>query len=191
MSPVEKQAMKGMMETNGLMMPQQDEVAEAAIRNQRINRLNNQIEEFTNRFDEHIEHMEEFAEKLSTDMNGLEIMPVYGYVLIEPFKNNPFQKLKRTDSGLILADGFAPIYKSEEDGQFHEEKSLVGVGTVVETGHTCEFIKPGDIVMYPHVSEVQVPFYNFGFIMVNEQRIICVVNEKLTQRKEELKHGAE
>lgn len=27
-------------------------------------------------------------------MNGVEIMPMYGYALIKPFEQNPFQKLK-------------------------------------------------------------------------------------------------
>ena len=57
------------------------------------------------------------------------------------------------------------------------------VGTVIETGHRCEFIQPGDIVMYPVPAEVPVPFYKFGWVAVNENRLLCVINEKLTERK--------
>ena len=42
---------------------------------------------------------------------------------------------------------------------------------------------PGDIVMYPIPAEVPVPFYKFGWVAVNENRILCVINEKLTERK--------
>ena len=34
-----------------------------------------------------------------------------------------------------------------------------------------------------------VPFYKLGFVVVNENRIMAVVNEKLTERRDELKHG--
>ena len=111
-------------------------------------------------------------------------MPLYGYVLIEPFKQNPFQKLNVTESGFITdLGGAAPEYKSEEDGEIHQEQQFIKVGTVIETGHCCEFIQPGDIVMYPVPAEVPVPFYKFGWVAVNENRILCVINEKLTERK--------
>ena len=107
-----------------------------------------------------------------------------GYVLIEPFRQNPFQKLNITEAGFIKdLGGAAPTYKSEEDGEIHEEQQYIKVGTVIETGHLCEFVKPGDIVMYPVPAEVPVPFYKFGWVAVYENRLLCVINEKLTERK--------
>lgn len=189
MTKAEKQAMKTMTDSEGLILPQSAETAKKLLHNEKVDKYNEQVQAFEDRFDAHVEAMNSMAEKLSENMNGVEIMPVYGYILIKPFTQNPFQKLKRLDSGIIIANGFAPTYKSEEDGQFHEEQELVRVGEVVEVGHKCEFIKPGDYVMYPTVSEVKVPFFDFGFVMVNEQRVICVVNEKLTERKNDVKHG--
>jgi hypothetical protein len=123
-------------------------------------------------------------------MNGVEIMPMYGYALIKPFEQNPFQKIKTTKSGLITdLGGFAPTYKSNETGEIEEEQQFIKVGTVIEVGHKCEFLKPGDIVFYTIASECMVPFYKLGFVVVNENRIMAVVNEKLTERRNELKYG--
>lgn len=153
------------------------------------NKFNDQVDAFTDKFAKHLDDLNSFAEELSENMAGLEIMPVYGYCLIEPFKKNPFQKIEVDKKSGLITDlgGMAIEYKSEEDGQVHEEDPFIKVGTVVEVGHTCEFIKPGDIVMYPTPSEVVVPFYNFGFRIVNEQRIIAVINDKLTERKNNIK----
>lgn len=151
------------------------------------NLFNKQVDEYLDKFEKHSQQLEDYAKELSDDLNGLEIMPLYGYVLIEPFKQNPFQKLKVSESGFIMDNGGkASEYKSEEDGEIHEEQQFIKVGTVIEVGHRCEFIKPGDIVMYPVPAEVPVPFYKFGWVTVNENRILTVVNDKLTARREAL-----
>jgi hypothetical protein len=50
-------------------------------------------------------------------------------------------------------------------------------------------IKPGDIVIYPLPAEVPIPFYKFGWVTVNENRILCTVNENLSDRKNNLKNN--
>ena len=153
-----------------------------------VNTFNEQVDNYLDKFEKHSQELENYAKNLSNDLNGLEVMPMCGYVLIEPFKQNPFQKLNITESGFIKdLGGAAPTYKSEEDGEIHEEQQYIKVGTVIETGHRCEFIKPGDIVIYPLPAEVPVPFYKFGWVTVNENRILCIVNEKLADRKNNLK----
>ena len=69
----------------------------------------------------------------------------------------------------------------------YEEEELIKVGMVVEIGHKCEFLKAGDLVFYNTMaSAVNVPFYKLGLVVVNEQRIIAVVNDDLTERKKKL-----
>ena len=149
-----------------------------------VSNYNEQVDNYLDKFEKHSQALEDYAKNLSEDLNGLELMPLYGYVLVEPFKQNPFQKLKISDSGFIMDNGGkAAEYKSEEDGEIHEEQPYIQVGTVIETGHRCEFIKPGDIVMYPIPATTPVPFYKFGWIIINENRVLCVINEKLTERK--------
>lgn len=155
-----------------------------------VNTFNDQVDSYLDKFERHSQELERYAKNLSNDLNGLEVMPLYGYVLIEPFKQNPFQKLKVSESGLIMDNGGrASEYKSEEDGEIHEEKQWIGVGTVMEVGHRCEFIEPGDIAIYPIAAENPVPFYKFGWIAVNENRILAIVNERLTERKQYLKNN--
>ena len=153
-------------------------------------KFNTQIDEMSNKFEKHNQLITEYAEKLSEDLNGVEIMPMFNYALIKPFDQNPFQQIKVSKSGLITdLGGYAPEYKSNETGEYEEEQQYIKVGTVIEVGHKCEFLKPGDVVMYTIASECMVPFYKMGFVVVAEQRILAVINEKLTERRENLKNG--
>ena len=157
------------------------EAADQTLLREKQEKFNTAVDELEDKFSKHNQALEDYAKSLSNDMNGVEIMPMYGYALIKPFEQNPFQKIKTTKSGLITdLGGFTPTYKSNETGE---------IGTVIEVGHKCEFLEPGDIVFYTIASECMVPFYKLGFVVVNENRIMAVVNEKLTERRDELKHG--
>lgn len=153
-------------------------------------RFNDAVDTYVDKFDKHRQELENYAKTISEDINGLEIMPMYSYVLIQPFSKNPFQQVKISDGGIITdLGGMSPTYKSNETGEYEESEQYIKVGTVIETGHKCEFIKAGDIVMYTIASECPVPFFRQGFVAVAEQRILAVINEKLTERKESLKNG--
>lgn len=166
------------------------EAADKTLLREKQERFNTAVDEIEDKFSKHNKALEDYANSLSEDMNGVEIMPMYGYALIKPFEQNPFQKIKTTKSGLITdLGGFAPTYKSNETGEIEEEQQFIKVGTVIEVGHKCEFLKPGDIVFYTIASECMIPFYKFGFVVVNENRIMAVVNENLTERRNELKYG--
>lgn len=165
-----------------------EQTADAIIRNEKATRFNEQVDAMESKLNAHMDAIEKQAEKLATDLKGVDIMPLYAYALIKPFAHNPFQKMKISQSGIITdTGGLIPEYKSEEDGRIHEEEELIKVGMVVETGHKCEFLKKGDLVFYNDMaSAIQVPFYKLGLVAVNEQRIIAVVNDDLTARKETL-----
>lgn len=153
-------------------------------------RFNDAVDTYVDKFDKHRQELENYAKTISEDINGLEIMPMYSYILIQPFSKNPFQQVKISDGGIITdLGGMSPTYKSNETGEYEESEQYIKVGTVIETGHKCEFIKAGDIVMYTIASECPVPFFRQGFVAVAEQRILAVINEKLTERKESLKNG--
>lgn len=154
-------------------------------------RFNQSIDELQEKFKAHVDELNELGKRISDDLENLEIMPLTSYVLISPFKHNPFQKVE-VKSGIITdLGGMVPTYKSQETGEIEEEKEYIRTGIVTETGTECKFLKPGDIVFYNIASEVQVPFYKFGFVIVAEQRIIAVVNEKLTDRKKDIMDGNE
>lgn len=161
------------------------EEANKTLAREKAEKFNTVVDELEDKFAKHNEALENYANSLSEDMNGLEIMPMGSYALIKPFDNNPFQKIKTTKTGIITdLGGFAPTYKSNETGEIEEERQFIKVGTVIEVGPKCEFLKAGDIVMWTIASEIMVPFYKLGFVTVNEQRIIVAINEKLTERKD-------
>ena len=165
-----------------------DQTADDVLKAEKAAKFNEQVDLMENKLSEHMTNIEKQAEELAMDLNGVDIMPMYAYALIKPFEHNPFQRMKVTESGLITdTGGLTPEYKSEEDGRMHAEEELIKVGMVVETGHKCEFLKKGDLVFYNAMaSAVTVPFYRLGLVAVNEQRIIAVVNDDLTSRKEAL-----
>ena len=82
-----------------------------------------------------------------------------------------------------------PTYKSHETGEIEESEQYIKVGTVIEPGYQCEYLKAGDIVFYTIASEVKIPFFRQGFVVVNENRIMAVVNSGLTNRSKKLKNG--
>lgn len=166
------------------------EKADELLRRERASKFNQQIEDMQEKFQKHIDAIQEAGQQIAADLQNIEIMPLTSYALISPFKTNPFQKIKTTSNGLITdLGGLAPQYKSQETGDIEEEKEYVRVGIVTETGTECKFLKPGDIVFYNIASEVQVPFFKFGFVIVAEQRILAVVNEGLTKRKQDVMNG--
>lgn len=160
--------------------------ADELLKDEKAAKFNQSVADLEEKFDNYKEMLNAVGKKMSEDIEHIEIMPVNSYVLVSPFKTNPFQKIKR--EGAIITDlgGLTPTYKSQETGDIEEEEQFVHVGTVVETGTDCHFVQPGDIVMYNKPSEVQVPFYKFGFVVVAEQRLLAVVGQNLSDRKKDI-----
>lgn len=178
------------MEGTGEHFVVNGETADDILLKEKQSKFNNAVDEYVDKFDKHRAELENYAKTISEDIGGLEIMPMFSYALIQPFEKNPFQQIKISEGGLITdLGGLTPQYKSNESGEIEEEEQYIKVGTVIEVGHRCEFLKPGDIVFYTVASECMVPFFRQGFVVVAEPRIIAVVNEKLTQRRDNLKNG--
>ena len=177
------------MESTGTPIVVNDRRADEILAIEKKEKFNTQVDEYADKFEKHNKALQDYASELSKDMNNLEILPMGGYALIKPFDNNPFQRVK-VENGIITdLGGFTPTYKSQEDGQVHEEEQYIRVGTVIETGWKCEFLKPGDVVFYTIASEAMIPFFKQGFVVVAESRIMAVINEKLTERKNQLING--
>ena len=177
------------MESTGTPIVVNGRRADEILATEKKEKFNTQVNEYADKFEKHNKALQDYASELSKDMNNLEILPMGGYALIKPFDNNPFQRVK-VENGIITdLGGFAPTYKSQKEGQVHEEEQYIRVGTVIETGWKCEFLKPGDVVFYTIASEAMVPFFKQGFVVVAESRIMAVINEKLTERKNQLVNG--
>lgn len=151
---------------------------------EKSSKIEQDINDVKEKYEKHLTQLEEDTKQIQGDFQKLEIMPLTSYVLIKPFASNPFQKIRKSESGLIIdSGGIAPSFQSQETGDMIDANQYVKVGLVTEVGAECKFLKPGDAVFYNIASEVQVPFFKFGFVIVAEQRILAVVNEGLTDRK--------
>ena len=178
------------MEGNGKHFVINGETADRTLQKEKQAKFNDTVDSYVDRFNEHAKSLEEYANKISETINGLEILPMFNYVLIQPFDKNPFQQIQITDSGIVTdLGGMTPEYKSNETGNIEQEEQYIKVGTVIEVGHKCEFLKPGDVVFYTIASQAMIPFFRQGFVVVSESRIMAVVNEGLTERKYNIQHG--
>ena len=153
------------MESTGTPIVVNGQRADVILANEKKAKFNTQVDEYIDKFEKHNKALEDYAKEISKDINGLEILPMGSYALIKPFDENPFQKVTVKNGIIIDTGGFTPQYKSEEDGQIHELEQFIRVGTVIET----------------------VPFFKQGFVVVNESRIMAIVNAKLTERKNQIK----
>lgn len=132
--------------------------------------------------DELAKKQEELVDQIGKSMEGLEIKPYGAYVMIQPFSINPFMGERRTESGLILTDGNGE-YLSEETGEWEQLEREILTGQVIEVGPKVEYVKPGDIVYYTYQSTIPLPFFHQGYKLVNEGRVLAVVNDNLSSRK--------
>lgn len=172
------------MEGTGKSFTVNDKDANDMLLEEQANKFNEGVNKINDKFEKHNQALVEYAKAISHDINGLEIMPGTSYVLIKPFDTNPFQEVK-IEGGIITdLGGMTPEYKSNETGEIEQEQQFIKVGTVIETGYECKFVKPGDVVFYTIASENMIPFFRQGFVTVAENRIMAIVNENLTERKE-------
>lgn len=151
-------------------------------------KVNEAIAEKEQEINKKIEHALKTSQDIIDNKNELEIMPVYKYILIKPYAENPYQKISVTKSGIITdLSGQAPVYKSNETGEFEEEKQIMKVGQVLEVGPEVSYVKEGDDVFYKEFNEVPIPFFKQGLVVVNELSVMTVINSRLKERFNSLK----
>ena len=189
LSENEKLAMKVAGESTTRVMAMDGTTADDIIEKRNVNKFNEQVDRYVENFEKHSTNLKEFADKINENVEKIEVMPIGTYLLVKPFKENPFQRIVRdSKSGLILdLGGQAPEYKNTDKGEIEEEESFIKVGVVQEAGPECKYCIPGDTIMYTKNQEVPVPFYKQGLVLVNEMRIIVVINEGLTDRFNKIK----
>lgn len=186
----EKLAMDLAGESTTRIMALDGTTAEDVINKRNIEKLNNMIDAYAEKFDQRSANIESFAQKINDNVQNIEIMPLGSYVLVKQFDENPFQRIVRdSKSGLIIdTGGLAPEYKNTDNGQIEEEEPFILVGVVQEIGPECKYLQPGDAVFYSKPSAIPVPFYKQKLIQVNETRVLAVVNEFLTERFNKIKN---
>lgn len=164
--------------------PSVEELAKDKAREQ----FNDQVDEYVEKLNKHSELLDKYKEEVVGDLNKLEIAPLYEGILIKPFTENPFQRIKKEGNLIVDLGGQKPQYKSNHTGEWEEEESFIHTGLVIEVGPAVKYVRNGDVVMWRKPSETPVPFYKQGFVLVNEHSIMTTVNEGLTERFKNVKN---
>lgn len=151
-------------------------------------KYNQRVDDYVSKLDKHQEYLEQKAKQFNDVIEDLEIKAIGNNMIVMPYTENPFQHIKRSESGLIIdLGGLKPEYKSNETGDIEEEEQFIHVGEVFDVGPDCKYIQEGDVVMWTKPSEMPIPFYAQNMVMINEGRVLCVINSNLTDRFREYK----
>ena len=128
------------------------------------------------------EEQAEVGERIKKERPDMEIMPLGRYVLVRPYKVNPYNQIE-TDSGLVIP-AFDGTFKNPDTGETDTEDKFSCQGTVIEVGPEVQYVAVGDDVFYRCAQAVPIPFFRQGFEVVSELSIQCVVNEGIKARWE-------
>ena len=187
----EKIALMNAGDSTSRIMTLDGRTAEDIIEERNVKNFNKQVDDYVQKLNEHAENLDTYAKQIAENVEAIEIMPIGNYVLVKQFEENPFQRIVRdSKSGLILdLGGQKPQYKNTDNGEIEEEENIIKVGVIQEIGPEIKWCRQGDAIFYTKMSAVPVPFYKQGLVLVNENRVLAVVNEKLTERFNEIKNG--
>lgn len=188
LSPNEKLAMNVAGDTTTRVMTLDGTTADDVIRERNVNNFNNQVDQYVEKYNEHSEKLDNFAEKLADNVEKIEIMPIGNYVIARQLDENPFQRIVKQGSIITDLGGLNPQYKNTDNGMIEEEEQFIKVLVIQEVGPECKWCKPEDVIFATKPSLVPIPFYKQKLQLVNETRVLAVVNEGLTERFNDIKN---
>ncbi len=156
---------------------------DSLIKKEKARKFNSEVEQYNEKLEQNHKDFEDSRDKIEYDINKAEIKPMFARVLVQPFKVNPFQKMK-VENGLIVdTGGYTPHTQlNEQTGRYEEQKQFIVTGCVIEVGPEVKYLKEGDVIFYRVDTAVPVPFFKQGFVSLAESQIIAVVNEGLQDR---------
>ncbi len=174
--------------TDGISFNMAENKIEDLFEKEKARKFNSQVDEYAERLEKHVEGLKEVANNLG-DISNVEIKPMFNRILITPFKQNPFQRIK-VENGIITdMGGLAPQFKNMDNGRIEEMEQMIITGAVQEVGPEVKYIVPGDVIMYRKETAMPVPFFKQGLMCIAETQVIAVVNEGLETRFNEIKNG--
>ena len=161
---------------------------DSLIKKEKARKFNSEVEKYNEKLEQNNKDFEESQDKIEYDISKAEIKPMFSRILVQPFKVNPFQKIK-VENGLIIdTGGYTPHTQlNEQTGRYEEQKQFIVTGCVIEVGPEVKYLKEGDVIFYRVDTAVPVPFFKQGFISLAENQIIAVVNEGLQDRFNNIK----
>ena len=161
---------------------------DSLIKKEKARKFNSEVEKYNEKLEQNNKDFEESQDKVEYDISKAEIKPMFSRIIVQPFKVNPFQKMK-VENGLIIdTGGYTPhMQLNEQTGRYEEQKQFIVTGCVVEVGPEVKYLKEGDVIFYRVDTAVPVPFFKQGFVSLAESQIIAVVNEGLQDRFNNIK----
>ena len=161
---------------------------DSLIKKEKASKFNSEVEKYNEKLEQNNKDFKESQDKVEYDISKAEIKPMFSRILVQPFKVNPFQKIK-VENGLIIdTGGYTPHTQlNEQTGRYEEQKQFIVTGCVVEVGPEVKYLKEGDVIFYRVDTAVPVPFFKQGFVSLAESQIIAVVNEGLQNRFNNIK----
>ena len=161
---------------------------DSLIKKEKASKFNSEVEKYNEKLEQNNKDFKESQDKVEYDISKAEIKPMFSRILVQPFKVNPFQKIK-VENGLIIdTGGYTPHTQlNEQTGRYEEQKQFIVTGCVVEVGPEVKYLKEGDVILYRVDTAVPVPFFKQGFVSLAESQIIAVVNEGLQDRFNNIK----
>ena len=161
---------------------------DSLIKKEKASKFNSEVEKYNEKLEQNNKDFKESQDKVEYDISKAEIKPMFSRILVQPFKVNPFQKIK-VENGLIIdTGGYTPHTQlNEQTGRYEEQKQFIVTGCVIEVGPEVKYLKEGDVIFYRVDTAVPVPFFKQGFISLAENQIIAVVNEGLQDRFNNIK----
>ena len=188
LSENEKIALMNAGESTSRIMTLDGKTAQDVIEERNVKEFNKQVDNYVEKLNEHSTNLEKYAEQISENIDTIEIMPINDNLIVKLFEENPFQRIVKEGSIIVDLGGQKPQYKNTDNGQIEEEENFIKVAVVQETGPLCKFIKAGDTIFTSKPSLTPIPFYKQNLYHMNENRVMAVVNEGLTERFEKLKN---
>lgn len=167
----------------GLPLNMQEHAIENILDRERASKFNSELDKLADQYQEKKNKIQQTAETLGDDIMEIEIKPMLGRLLIEPFAQNPFQRIK-IESGIIVdAGGYTPHAElNPMTGRYEEQEEFIKTGAVQEVGPGVKYVQPGDVVYYRKDTVVPVPFFKQGLVSLAESQVIAIVNKKLQER---------
>ena len=161
---------------------------DSLIKKEKARKFNSEVEKYNEKLEQNNKDFEESRDKVEYDISKAEIKPMFSRILVQPFKVNPFQKMKVENGHIIDTGGYTPHTQlNEQTGRYEEQKQFIVTGCVVEVGPEVKYLKEGDVIFYRVDTAVPVPFFKQGFVSLAESQIIAVVNEGLQDRFNNIK----
>ena len=161
---------------------------DSLIKKEKASKFNSEVEKYNEKLEQNNKDFKESQDKVEYDISKAEIKPMFSRILVQPFKVNPFQKIKVKNGLIIDTGGYTPHTQlNEQTGRYEEQKQFIVTGCVVEVGPEVKYLKEGDVIFYRVDTAVPVPFFKQGFVSLAESQIIAVVNEGLQDRFNNIK----